>query len=186
MDGPSGLIAAASYALLSLSKWISGFSVQAEHFVVLFFVSGLLLLLKALDNNKWHSFLGAGVLICISFMIKQNGLFFLLFGGVILLIKYLLQKPRSMKRLLINGSVFSLGAIAVIAVFVFVIFMQHALADMWKWIYTIPKSYTSLVTFKKGMQYFQDKFSRLFSDYPVFQTLTPTPLREYRERGAMP
>jgi 4-amino-4-deoxy-L-arabinose transferase-like glycosyltransferase len=167
MDKPSGLIAAASFALLSLTKGISGFSVQAEHMVVFFAIAGFWLLLKAFENDKWFSFLAAGAVIAMSLMIKQNGLFYLLLGGVILIVKYLSQKPLAIKKLFINGSIYSAGALALIGAFIFVIFMQHAIADMWKWVYVIPKSYTSQVKFSQGMQYFKGNFGRLYDANPV-------------------
>lgn len=171
MDKSAGLIAAASFAILSVGKNISGFTVQGEHMVLLFAVAGFWLLLKALENDKWYSFLGAGMLISISFMIKQNGLLFLLFAGVVILAKYLIQKPPAIKKLFINGSFFTAGVLLVVAIFVFVIFIQDAIAEFWKWVYVVPKSYTSQVTLDRGIDNFQWNIGRQFDNNPVLMLI---------------
>ncbi len=171
MDKPSGLIAAASFALLSVGKNISGFTVQGEHMVLLFAVAGFWLLLKALENDKWYSFLAAGIFISMSFMIKQNGLLFLLFAGVVILARYLVQKPVAIKKLFFNGSIFTAGVLLVIAIFVFVIFIQDAIAEFWKWVYIVPRSYTSQVSLERGIDNFQWNLGRQFDDNPVLMLM---------------
>jgi hypothetical protein len=167
MDKRAGLISAASFALLTLIKGISGFTVQAEHMVLFFAIAGLWLLLKGFETGKWFYFLGAGAMVAISMMIKQNGLFYLLFGGVMIIIKYLAEKPWTVKRILINGGIYSAGALVTVGIFVLSIYMQHAISDMWRWVYVIPKSYTSLVTFSQGMQFFKTSFTMFYDGAPV-------------------
>jgi hypothetical protein len=168
LDKSAGLISAASFSLLSLSQGISGFTIQAEHIVIFFAIAGLWMLLKAFEKDRWILFLIAGMLLAMSFMIKQNGLFFLVYAGIVLIAWYVSHKPVDFKKLFINGSVFSAGALLLIAFFVFLIYMQNAMTEFWKWVYVIPKSYTSQVTFSRGMTYFENNFKSFFADVPVF------------------
>ena len=53
----AGFVAGASYALLTATPTILGFAGHATHFVVLFAIAGVLLLLKALEAGKTLAFL---------------------------------------------------------------------------------------------------------------------------------
>jgi 4-amino-4-deoxy-L-arabinose transferase-like glycosyltransferase len=83
--GPfAGLVAAASYALLSTSPSLLGFAGHATHFVVLPAVGGILLLLMAIDSRRLWLFFGSGVLLGLAFLMKQPGILFAVFGGLYL------------------------------------------------------------------------------------------------------
>lgn len=168
MDKSAGLIAAASFGLLSLAKYIAGFTVQGEHMVVVFIVSGLWVLLNAMENRKALYLLGAGVLLCMSFMIKQNGLLYLLFGGGILITKGILDRPVSYKNILRDAGLYTAGALGLVSIFVLIIAVQNALSAFWHWVYVMPRAYTGVVTLKQGLEYFTNNFSALFQDNSLF------------------
>jgi hypothetical protein len=77
----AGAVAAASFAVLSLDRWIYGVFAHATHFVVLTALAGLWLLLRALDGERWLPFLGSGVLLGLSVLMKQHAVFLLPFAG---------------------------------------------------------------------------------------------------------
>lgn len=52
IDPLAGLMAAASFAVLSVSQSVQGVFANAEHFVILPAVSGILVLLRAMDENR--------------------------------------------------------------------------------------------------------------------------------------
>jgi Dolichyl-phosphate-mannose-protein mannosyltransferase len=85
----SGLVgasaAAASYALLSISPSVLGFSGHATHFVVLAASAGILALLAALEKGRLWLFFVAGILLGLAFVMKQPGLMFVVFGGFYLI-----------------------------------------------------------------------------------------------------
>ena len=72
----AALVAAAAFALLSLDRWIMGVFAHATHFVILAAVAGLLLLLRAMDGKRPALFLGAGVLLGTSVLMKQHAAVF--------------------------------------------------------------------------------------------------------------
>ena len=75
----AGVIAACSYAVLSASSSVMGFQAHATNFVVLPALIGVLLLLRGMDsNNAWALFVG-GVSSGIAVLMKQHGIFFVLF-----------------------------------------------------------------------------------------------------------
>lgn len=84
-DRLAGIVAAAGYAVLSTSASVLGFSAHATHFVVLCVLGGVLLLMRALESGKTWLFFCSGLLLGIGFLMKQHGIFFVLFGLTYLL-----------------------------------------------------------------------------------------------------
>lgn len=79
-DVVGGLVAAASYALLSVSHCFLAMAAHANHFVILFAVAGLLVLLKAQESNRRWWFFWGGILFGLAFLMKQQGVFFIPFA----------------------------------------------------------------------------------------------------------
>jgi hypothetical protein len=75
-----GVVAAACFAALSLSQRMLGFTANAEHFVVVFSLAGLVVLVGAVRTNRALDFFFAGLLLGLGLMMKQHGVFFVAFG----------------------------------------------------------------------------------------------------------
>lgn len=73
LDSVAGAAAALSYGLLSTSTALQGVCGHATHFVVLFALGGLLLLMRACESNRPHAFLISGLLFGAAFLMKQPG-----------------------------------------------------------------------------------------------------------------
>jgi hypothetical protein len=78
----TGVVAAASYALLSVSPSVLGFCGHATHFVILAALGGILLLLKAIEKDRKLMFFCSGLLLGIGYVMKQPGAIFVLFGAL--------------------------------------------------------------------------------------------------------
>jgi hypothetical protein len=85
LDTPQGAVASLCYALFSLSPGVLGFEGHATHLVMLAALGGWLMLLKGLEKDRAWSFWWSGLLFGISFLCKQPGLFFGMFGAALLL-----------------------------------------------------------------------------------------------------
>lgn len=81
-DASAGLIACATYALLSASQDVLGLAAHATHFVNLFATAGLLVLLRACGSGRLLAFFGSGLLLGMAFLMKQHGIFLTVFGIV--------------------------------------------------------------------------------------------------------
>ncbi len=92
IDDLPAAVAAGTYGILSLSSSVQGFAAHATHFVVLPALAGTLLLLRALDKEKFLLYLLSGALLGTSVMMKQTGIFFFLFGGIYILWRYFCSK----------------------------------------------------------------------------------------------
>jgi 4-amino-4-deoxy-L-arabinose transferase-like glycosyltransferase len=85
LDSESAAIACVCYALFSLSPGVLGLQGHATHLVVFTALGGFWLLLKARTSGRLWSYGWSGVLFGLSFLCKQPGIFFGMFGGAILL-----------------------------------------------------------------------------------------------------
>ena len=66
-------MAAACYALLSVSPSVLGFCGHATHFVILAALGGILLLLKAIEKDRKFLFFCSGLLLGVGYVMKQAG-----------------------------------------------------------------------------------------------------------------
>jgi hypothetical protein len=85
LDAASAAIACVCYALFSLSPGVLGLEGHATHLVMLMALGGLWFLLKARASGRAWNFWWSGMLFGLSFLCKQPGLFFVMFGGTVLL-----------------------------------------------------------------------------------------------------
>lgn len=79
-DNIVAVVAAASYALLSLSPSVLGTSAHATQFIVPLFLGGTLLLLRTLDSGSRGSLFISGLFYGLAFLIKQHAIFFIAFA----------------------------------------------------------------------------------------------------------
>lgn len=84
-DELTGVVAAATFALLSLGHSILGLFGHATHFVLLPALAGFLLLLRALETRRFAAFLGAGALLGLSVLMKQHAAAYLALGVLLVL-----------------------------------------------------------------------------------------------------
>ena len=83
----AGLVAAASYALLSISPTVLGFAAHATHFVVLPVLAGMLLLLDQHAHARFGRLFVSGALFGLAVVMKQPGIFFAVFAVIYLITK---------------------------------------------------------------------------------------------------
>jgi 4-amino-4-deoxy-L-arabinose transferase-like glycosyltransferase len=97
LDEITGVVAAVCFALMSLSPSILGLAGHATHFVVLFALGGMMALVwnlevrgvKSKAANPRVAMLASGLLFGLAFLMKQQGIFFGIFGLVYLLWLYI-------------------------------------------------------------------------------------------------
>lgn len=78
--GMTAWAAGCSYALLSTSASVMGFEAHATNFVVLPALAGILLLLRAMESERGWLIFFSGLFFGLAFLMKQHGMFFVLFG----------------------------------------------------------------------------------------------------------
>jgi len=136
-----GVVSALAFTFLSMNPHASGFTTQSEHLVSFFLCGGLLLMLRGLEKEDLKYYFFSGLLFSCSLLVKQNGVFFMLFGGLAITLHYLLNKSMDIKNTIISGAIYTVGAIVPIAVVSLIILSQGAWDEFVYWVYTYPQSY---------------------------------------------
>jgi hypothetical protein len=157
-----GLVAAASFALLSVSHALLGMAAHANHFVVLFAVAGIHVLLRGQELKLGRWFFWSGLLMGLAFLMKQQGLFFILFGLVSILGFWLKDRSSGWKTSLRFGSYFSLGAIAPFLLTCLVLWRSGVFERFWFWTFSYANAYGSIVTWREGIGHFRSNFDSVF------------------------
>lgn len=145
----AGAVAGASYALLSANPLGLGLAGHASHFVVLLAIAGILLLLHAIESRKTWQFFCGGLLLGLAFVMKQPGIFFLLFGGAYLL-QSRLRSPDRWRGLAPSLGALSLGGVLPFAVTCLLMLKAGVFRNFWFWTFSYSSQYASRVTVGEG------------------------------------
>ncbi|HEY7328197.1 MAG TPA: glycosyltransferase family 39 protein [Gemmataceae bacterium] len=145
-----GLMAASSFAFLSLSRSTLGFTANAEHFVLLPLLGATLLLLLALEERRLLCLLASGFLYGVAVLMKQHAAVFAGFAGVYLLIQSLRRDGRSIQRLLSHLLIFSAAMVFPVALLWLSLGIKGAFAPFWFWTFTYPRYYLSMSSWQGG------------------------------------
>jgi hypothetical protein len=150
-DPLTASFAAAAFAVMSLAPAVLGIFANAEHFVLLFAVPGLLLLLYAVDRDNLLLLLASALLLGLAFLMKQHGAAFILFAGLYLLFWQLRQKPIVVKRLLATIFLFAAGAVAPYALTCLILWHAGVFDRFWFWTFTYARQYASIIPLNEGL-----------------------------------
>jgi general stress protein CsbA len=150
----AGVVAAASYALLSTSPSVLGFAAHATHFVILGAIAGVVLLLDALETDKSWQFFCSGVLLGLAFQMKQPGILFLVWAGLYLLWQGRANRwkglPRQMTALL-SGSLLTFVATCLL------MWRSGSFRDFWFWTFSYARQYGTNASLAYGFERLQQK-----------------------------
>ena len=149
--GLAGLVAGASYALLSTSASVIGFAAHATHFVVLFATAGVWLLLESLDKDSSWILLCAGILFGFAFLMKQPGVFFFIWAAFYLL--WLGRKRKTtLRKLAAQLLALSIGFAFPFAITCFLTWRSGSLHDLWFWTVLYANQYGANADLKYGLE----------------------------------
>jgi len=144
-DPIAGVAAAGAFALLSLGQSVQGVFANAEHFVILPALGGILLLLRAVDYQRWFSLLGGAVLLGLGFVMKQHGAAFIVFGGLYLLFSEIRRRPFAWKSFAAKGILFLFGVVLPFALTCFILWWCGVFEKFWFWTFDYAREYVSII-----------------------------------------
>ena len=149
--------AAACYSVLSLMPHVLGTAAHATHFVALFSVAGTLLLRRSLDRKSLSLILASGFLFGLAVLMKQPGVFFVLFGLICLAV-HDWRTGTGLKAVLSRAVGFIMGASIPRLVTVLLLWNAGVFGKFWFWIFKYATQYGSQVTLSEGFQLFTGHF----------------------------
>jgi len=137
------IVAALSYALLSVSPTVLGFAAHATHFIVLTALAGTWILLYCLENGRLSFYWVSGFLFGLAFLMKQQGVFFIIFGGCLILQAGLGSKPVRIKAVIGRLLVFGAGAAIPFIAVLTVAWLSGSFSKFWFWTFKYAAKYAN-------------------------------------------
>ncbi|HUU40207.1 MAG TPA: glycosyltransferase family 39 protein, partial [Desulfatiglandales bacterium] len=160
-DSFTGIVSAGSFAILSLNPEVQGFFAHAEHYVIVFALAGILLLIYAIEYERVILYLLSGLLLGMAFMMKQHGAAFILFCASYLLYFQIIRRPIewsvSASRLL----AFSFGVLIPFGFTCLALWWAGTFEKFWFWTFTYAREYVSTVPLSIGLILFKKQLFRI-------------------------
>ncbi|MDX2196113.1 MAG: glycosyltransferase family 39 protein [Cytophagales bacterium] len=160
-----GVVASGAFGLMAVSYSVLGFAAHATHFVTFFALLGLFLFTLWQKSQKfWLSPL-IGIAMGMAFLMKQQAVFFLIFGGCIILIHYFTTKPLNIISLIINTLLYSIGVFVPYLVTVGIMYQAGVFDKFWFWTFEYAQKYASGVSFEDGKMLFNMTWKPMFDEF---------------------
>ena len=166
----AGLAACVSYALMSASPAVLGMAAHATQFVVLFAVPGTLLLWQAFESGNRRSIFSSGLLFGLAFVMKQPGIYFGVFGFLILLWRErhaASSGADSVQRI----GLYVLGTVLPFVVICLYLAGVGVFSPFWFWTISYARAYASSVSLGDGLGYLTDYIRNQFDFFAGFGIL---------------
>ncbi len=157
----SAVFAAAAFAVLSLAQSVQGIFANAEHFVILFALAGILLLVLAADRNSLLLLLAASVLLGIGFLMKQHGIAFIIFAGLYLLFSQLRHRPFKLTPFLLRASLFVVGVMLPFGITCLILWRVCVFEKFWFWTFVYAREYVSIVPLQDGLEILETRIQEI-------------------------
>jgi hypothetical protein len=164
----AGIATAAAFSVLSLMPYVLGLAAHATHFVVMFAVAGALLLIRALDRQSKALIFVSGCLFGFALLMKQPGLFFILFGSAYLFSRDWRARLKAQK-ITFRSLVFVIGAAAPLFVTCLVLWNAGVFEEFWFWTIKYASQYGSQVSIAEGLGILANHFwTELGTAWPIW------------------
>jgi 4-amino-4-deoxy-L-arabinose transferase-like glycosyltransferase len=146
-----GIVAAASYALLSVSPSVLGLAAHATHFIVLPVLGSAFLLLNKQSRLGVGRLLLSGLLMGLGLLMKQPGLFFILFGAIYLFLGDV-RSGLVLRKAILRNLVFAGGATTPLLLTFLALCYAGVFARFWFWTIHYAHEYGTLVSISDARQ----------------------------------
>lgn len=153
LDPVAAIAAAAAYGALSVSPAVLGFTANSEHFVLLPATAGLIGVLRAVETGRRLTLLGSGLLFGLAILMKQSGIFFAAFAGL-LLAWQALRGPAAAPRVQAAARVLCFAAGVVLPGILAILALTWAgsLQDFWFWTVAYPVEYATFDSLEAALR----------------------------------
>jgi Dolichyl-phosphate-mannose-protein mannosyltransferase len=164
-DRETALMAAASFAFLSLGKTVYGIFAHATHFIVLFALAGFVLLFRSIDRGRPPLLLASGLCFGLAFTMKQPAVFLILFAFLYLVWRGRIAAGPGKKVSLAGLALFSVGAMVPYALIILWVLRGGAFDNFWFWTVTYAREYAAGLTWDEGLSAFTHNFAVIYKPH---------------------
>ncbi len=156
------------FGLMVSAKSTLGFAGHATHFVTLFMVAGLVCWYQWQKSNKILYVLIFGIMMGFSFLMKQQGVFFIIFGGILTLYTLYEKDNFSFLPFIKSGLLYTLGVFIPYLLTILWILTFGDFDKFWFWTVEYATKYTtSVVQLKDAPMMFYLSFSSMWKEFPL-------------------
>lgn len=165
----AALAAAAAFALFSVGQSVQGVFANAEHFVVLFALCGVFLLLEAVNREKLWLYCAAGLMLGTGILMKQHGLFFAVWAVLYLGVKLMVarESSRSFGRQVTDVMALCLFIALPYGLVCLWLLKVGVFAKFWLWTIEYARAYTSQISLREALNLFRTNAGWLVKDSPL-------------------
>jgi hypothetical protein len=154
----AGIVAAASYALLSLSPSVLGLAAHATHFIVVPALGGLALIVRARERGGAAVLFAAGLLLGVAVLMKQHAAFFALFGIADAIGSSRTHRNHGWKTALARGGAVALGALVPVAATAAYLVRSGVFERFRFWTLEYARVYATQLSLREGWDSFVRNF----------------------------
>jgi hypothetical protein len=147
-----GLVACASYGIMSVCPAVAGLAAHATHFVVLFAVPATLLLFKGCETNRRSTLFFSGLLYGLALMMKQQGICFGMFGCGFLAWRAMRSGSAFTAEFARRIFAFGLGMILPLGLTCLALALAGVFSEFWFWTFTYARSYVTSTPLTEGIR----------------------------------
>ena len=151
LDAFTGVVAAATFAVLSFGETVQGLFANAEHFVLPAACTGLLLLLRYTQGGTLWNLGASGLFLGLGFLVKQHGIAFVLFAGVYLLLHEFARRPLDLERVGKRVVLLVSGVLAPYLVTCLIFLAIGTFDDFWYWTFHYARAYAQQVSYEQAL-----------------------------------
>lgn len=148
----AGVVAAGTYALLSIVPETVGLAAHATHFVMLPVLAGVVLLQNLDDRTSAARIFFAGLLVGLAVLMKQTGAAFGLFAAGWILWCEFPSDQRQWRRLVARLAWLALGGLLPFILTCFIIALAGDFHQFWLWTFEYAREHASVITFAQGIK----------------------------------
>lgn len=161
LDQDAAVTSCATFAVLSLSQSVYGVYAHATHFVMLFSLSGFVLLLRYISTGRTPTLFFSGLCFGMALIMKQHSVMFIC-CALLYLVWHVLKHPSAgRKKQLAACVVFLAGIIIPYTLIVLAAFKVGVLGKFWFWTVKYAREYVAEQTLLQGWNSFAQVFERI-------------------------
>ncbi|HZV80939.1 MAG TPA: glycosyltransferase family 39 protein, partial [Geobacteraceae bacterium] len=162
----AGLISAALFALMTVSQHLLGTFAHATHFVVLFVLAALSLIIPEQKSVSPYRYLVAGIFFGLAFLVKQHAVLFLAAAVLFVMLE---SRPLSLAA---GGAITMATGFAVPCLLTALLaFLQGTFARFWLWTVKYAASYASDLTPLFGWINFRSQMGEILGSMLIYWLL---------------
>jgi len=155
-DPLAAVVSAATFGLFTIRPLLFGLAGHATHFVTLFFLLSLFVLLRAQETRKLSAFFVSGLLSGCALLMKQPGAFLALFVALYLCWEGW-QQHRARRAIMQSAIAFSAGTILPYLLTCVILWRAGVFPKFWFWTVSYARAYGSELTLSEGLTQFANR-----------------------------